>query len=83
MSRDIGSLFSLIRENYMSFNGMNNKKEMFKMMDVAILIIAVVYTLVNMVYLGVTLNMLHKMKGLFDKYVKFAEKAMDDLDDEF
>lgn len=52
------------------------------MLELAVLIIAVVYTLVNMIYLGVTLNMLHKMKGLFAKYVKFAEKAMDDLDED-
>lgn len=49
--------------------------------EVALIIVAVTYAVLNTVYMVVSLKMLSAFKPIFEKSIKMYEKMMDGMDD--
>ena len=58
-------------------------KEELKMevWEIAVAIIAITYLFVSVASMGIMIRFMSKFDGLFDKYVKFAEKALEEDED--
>ena len=49
--------------------------------EIAVAIIAVTYLFVSIASMGIMIRLMSKFDGLFDKYVKFAEKELEEDED--
>ena len=59
-------------------------KEELKMevWEIAVAIIAITYLFVSVASMGIMIRFMSKFDGLFDKYVKFAEKELEEADED-
>ena len=50
--------------------------------EIAVAIIAITYLFVSVASMGIMIRFMSKFDGLFDKYVKFAEKELEEADED-